>query len=318
MTYWVWRPRLVALALVGALCMLLSRDCVAGKLLRVRFTAGEKLRAQFDTDVMSNAKVGAQEIVTSEHQTFDVLLETREASADGGAVIGQRFERMRVKTSGSSGEAMEFDSAAKNGAADRGIDLLGTFRAIQAADLQIHCDARGRVTRTNAHDVLAELTRKQPKLAARLGGVLTDEGVRNMTGLGGVTLPDTAVEVGDVWTTSHERTLPLLGKQTVKTEYTYLGPDKFQGQPREKIGVTMQIDFRLPQNLPLKMEVVEQQCRGAIWLDDAAGRVSDTETKQDLTLRVAANEQTFQQLVTVSQYTSVRPADEVSRKTARR
>lgn len=288
------------------------------KLLRVRFVPGEKLMAQFDTDVTADAKVGAQEINTSEHQTFEVSLETHETSPDGGAVVGQRFERMRVKTTGAGGEMVDFDSAAKNGAAGRTGDMLATFLAIQSADLRIHCDARGRVTRTNANQVLSELVRKEPKLAARLGGVLTDEGVRNMTGLGGVALPDGAVGVGDTWTTSHDRTLPLLGKQTVKTEYTYLGPAKFKGQPREKIGVAMQVDFRLPQNLPLKMEVVKQQAQGAIWLDDAAGRVTDTEMTQDLTLSVTTGEQKFQQHVVVSQYTSVRAAADTSRKTAGR
>lgn len=279
---------------------------VSAATLRIKFAPGQRLVAVCDTDVSANAKVGAQEIATSEHQTFEVSLAVRDVKSDGSALVEQRFERMQVRSSG-GGQRVDFDSAAA-ATGPRAAEMSAVFKAFQSAVIETHCDARGRVTRTNAAEALSGLVRKHPQLAPRLGNLLTDESVKNMTGLAGVSLPEGAVQSGDAWTASHERTLPLLGKQTVATEYVYRGPAELKGQPREKIEFTMTVDFRLPQNLPLRMDVAEQETTGVIWFDAAAGRVSDAETRQRLKLNVAADGQQFQQEVLVMQYTAVRPA----------
>lgn len=304
------RPHWVrcALACVVALASTLAVPAVAiaGKRLQMRYTAGETWQATCETVVEAGATIDGKEHSTYERQILDAALTTRETLADGGAEVSLRFERCRVESSGRSGQSFQFDSAKSGEKSQRSQELAAAFARLQPAEVLLTYDARGQIVETVAQKTLAGLVQAAPRLAGRLTRMLSEEAIRQALG-GSAALPESAVAVGDTWTTTTDRTAPLLGRQRVTFEFTYLGTADLQGRPREKIGVTMQAELRSPQNLPLRLEVVKRHSGGTLWFDATAGKIADTEWTEDLTLNVAAENKRWEQQVQTTQRVTLRP-----------
>lgn len=298
-----------AAACALALASLVSVPAVAraGKRLQMRYTAGETWQATCETVVDASATIEGKEHSTHERQILDASLTTRETLADGGAEVSLRFERCRVDSAGRGGEAYHFDSAKSGEKDQRSQELAAAFARSLPAEVLLTFDARGQIVLTSAQETLARLVQAEPRLARRLTTMLSDEAIRQML-CGSAALPEADVAVGDTWTTTTEWTAPLLGRHRVTFEFTYLGEADFQGRPCEKIGVTMQAELHSPQNLPLRLEVVKRHSGGTLWFDETAGKITDAEWTQDVTLDVTAENKRWEQRILTTQRVTLRPA----------
>lgn len=280
---------LLAVALVGV------APARAQTTLRYQFKEGDKLPYVMEQKMDMKMNAMGQDIEMKMTQVIDLTWNVGAVDKDGKAKVAQRFERIRFNMDGPTGK-VEFDS--KDGKEPEGPvgRIIGPmFQAMVGSEISMTMDPQGRFSDVRLSEKLTEAFKKLPAGAA-MGDMFSEEGLKRMVGQGSLVLRDKPVVKGDTWDQKLEMKMPF-GKMRVDTAYTYEGPAERSGRKLEKVGLKPKLTIEADAAGALQMKVKDQEADGAVFFDNAAGRLVETKLTQNMTMEISVGGQNLAQKI---------------------
>ncbi|HVW39101.1 MAG TPA: DUF6263 family protein [Pirellulales bacterium] len=264
----------------------------APKMLQWKFTPGKKSYYRVVQDSDLSVEGGQKPFKLKSSQTMDVGWEVNEVDADGTADMTQTIVRVQLRVTGGPGGDIEYDSDAAETPKGPAGAVAVFFENIVNQPIRIKMDSTGKI----GDIVLPEKLSRQIKNAgfSPFGAMFSEEGVKQMIGVGLVQFSKKPVNPGDEWQVSRTVNVPPTGKQDQTATYEYLGTASRGGQTLEKIG--MKVNIKLAdEDADAKFEIEEQQSDGAIEFDLKAGQIVDLKLDSAIKAKFTINDMTLRQ-----------------------
>lgn len=274
-----------------SLCVLTTAVSQADEPLRWKFKAGDKFNYNMKQDMNMNMDAGpAGKLATTAQQNMDMNWAIQSVNPDGGAVIKQTIDRIRVKMTAPGGQGFDYDSDNEGPAVGMAAMVAPTFKAMTAGSFEFTMSPRGEVTDVKVSPELLEAIKNAP---GNQGG--TDEKAaeqfKQMVSQVAFVLPEKAPAKGETWTTKIALNNPAAGNQTVETTYTFDGTREVDGITYAVIKPAMTMN--LAGNPQMEMKMKEQKTNGEVLFNIEAGRLQSMSIDQDIILDIIAGGQTI-------------------------
>jgi hypothetical protein len=271
----------VGFALLAACLAALPSLAAADESLRWKFTPGEKLHYIMDMEMKQTMTIGGMPVNMTTNQTMDMTWSIEAVDDQGQATVLQTIERIRMKMKPAQGDPLEYDSDSKEKPAGPFAAATKLFDAMVKKPSKSKMDPRGQ---TSAVELPEGLNEALKQLSGAFGGA--GDGMKNLTGA--PPFPAEAMSVGHTWKNETTGKNPILGQQKVTTSYEYTGKEKIDGRELDKLNITIQMEFGGAENKNVTVNVKEQETKGALYFDNAAGRVDHADTTMKMKLQVMA------------------------------
>ena len=121
-----------------------------------------------------------------------------------------------------------------------------------------------------------------------LGAMLSKESLINMIKQGTSPMPKDPVKPGATWTNSSATDVPPLGKMISDVKLTYVGPAEVEGKKLERIDMAISMKIEPAAGAAAMVSLKDQNAKGTLYFDTAAGRISHSEIEQNMTMKIAA------------------------------
>jgi hypothetical protein len=269
--------------------MLITAAAQAADAPRWKFEEGQSNRYRMNQTMNMSMVVGGNDIQNNLQQVIDMSWTVREIKDDGSAVLDQKIDRMRM-TIEAGGQKVEVDSAAKEEPQNQAAMLAPMLKAFTAKPFKVTMSPRGEITEVEVPEEMVEALKNTPGAAA-MGDMATPEGFKKMVGQAAFAMPE-KLEPNDEWTQKMEMQLPGIGKQVTETTYKYEGAKEVDGKEYEVFTPSLKIRY---EGGATQVNVGDQKSEGQILFDREAGRLQQSELKQNMTLTLSAGGQSIEQ-----------------------
>jgi len=304
--------RTLRFALLGLfVALLLAPALPAQTLLRWKFAAGDEFdivmkqnmtmemempQADADDDAPAQPPVN-----TSTDMIMDMTWNVESVAADGSAKMTQTIDRMRMDMAlGPAGKA-EFDTDSDEKPTGMAAMVAGMIKPMIGAPFRQTMGPNGKITEMEVPDAV-----KKGPIAGALGG---EDAFSDMIRRANASLPSEAIDVGHTWVVPIELKSKI-GQIEVKTTHTYLGSEQRDGRRQEKIGVKIDMEFGEGGIGGAKVDITEQDNQGVMYFDNQAGRLTESQMTQKMTLEIQIGETAIKQKITTTMTMQVTPAGE--------
>jgi hypothetical protein len=216
--------------------------------------------------------------------TVDLTRTVKSVGDDGTAEMTQKFDRVRMKYDAGLVK-VEFDSTKEPDAASA--PLVGSLKAMVGAEFSFKMTPRGEMSDVRIPEAVVKAFRE----AGSRGGAadqFSEEGFKKSLVETSVTFPAEDLAPGKAWSRQLKIPTPEGAQVTQTRTYTYEGPDAKEGAGVERIGITSKVDLQGAATGADKPEIKSQDCKGALYFDNVAGRMvnSVVTEKTETTLKV--------------------------------
>jgi len=216
----------------------------------------------------------------------------------------------------------EYDSKSEEAPTGLGAMIAPMYKAMTEGEFEITMTSRGEVKDVKIPEQVIAALKSSPGAAA-MGDIASADGFKKMISQGALVLPKDAPKKGDSWSTKVEMKNPAVGKQTVETKYLYEGTKDIKGTMFALIKPQLTMSFgdapaaakegeakppAPPQQVPMKIK--DQTSDGEILFNIAAGRLSSTTLKQNVTIEATVQGQPIEQKIDQKIDVTVTPAGE--------
>jgi hypothetical protein len=244
-----------------------------------KFKPGETLHYVMIQDMSQDMKSGTMPVKVDTKLTMDVSWAVKAVDAQGIATVNQTIDRVRMKMDMAQGMKVEYDSASNKEPEGLGKTVSTVFKAMINKTMTAKMNAQGKILDLKlSPEMLAEME-KSPLLKP-MEKMLSAEGMEGLTGMGA--LPKEPMQPGKTWTGETALDNPVVGKQKIKSTYTYVGPKTVDGRSLEEVDAVVMMDFVGDSNRPAKVSIKEQDTKGTVYFDNAAGHVGQAKTTSKL------------------------------------
>ena len=293
--YQVGFRRVVGLALALAF-LVATEPATAQTKLRWKFEAGQEIDFKTRMDMLQEMTAEGMPLTTKMDQQMDMAWKVKEVTKDGSFVIEQAIERIQIEIvpplAGATPIKYDSESEELDEVAEKLAPLLG---AMIGKPITLTIDALGEVQKIDLSEQMLEAIKNA---GPAMGSMFSEESIKQMVGRGIFSFPE-EVTAGQTWDSKIETANPILGKQIVTTEYKYVGPEEFEGQPVEKIDLDMIIKFDSPADAQAKVTMKDQSGDGHIYFDNKQGVPLETDLTSKMTLSIEIGGRTIEQSVTM-------------------
>jgi hypothetical protein len=142
-----------------------------------------------------------------------------------------------------------------------------------------------------------------------MGEMATDAGVQKMLMQEIVVLPEAAPKEGETWSTQMEMPIPVVGKQTIETTYTYQGTKDVDGKQQAAIAAKRTVKYDEPKAGPIQVAIKEQTSDGETLFNVTDGRLNTATLSQQITIEATGGGQAITQKLDQKSTVTVRPAE---------
>lgn len=302
LTFWIQKggqmflpkTRMISLWMIAwaVACLPLS-SAEAQTKLRWKFQEGETLNYVMTQDMTSSMNLMGQDIQTKMKQDIEMSWTVDKLESDGSAKMTQKFTRIRFKMTMPPplNQTIEYDS--KDGKAPGGPigNLLGgVFAAMAKAETRFTIDPLGNISDYKIpEEVLKQF--KQIPGAGNMGGMFSEEGLKQMASQGILAFPTKSLSNGDTWNKKAEIKMPF-GTMKMKTQYTYSGKTK---NGLDTIRSNISISMEPGRNAQIQIKLKKSDSSGKILFDNKAGRVRESNLEQSMVMEITAGGMVIEQ-----------------------
>jgi hypothetical protein len=262
---------------VAILSAVLVSAASAQSVLRWKFHPGEQLhytRTRDQTSAKTVAGVRTQDMIQA---TTDMTLVVAEVADDHSAQMKLLIDRIRYRRKSNAGET-HYDSSTDVAPAGTDAKFAANLKELLGSEFLFHMSPRGEISGIR----VGERSPKQPGATPKPTSSNTASSVRNL--LPYFRLPEEAVAPGMTWPEQTEYLEPNLGLRRVDLTYQYVRQELYSGRPVEKITFTSDVRFTgLPRGKVI-VDLKQNESRGTVYFDKAAGRLVMKEQKEKLSL----------------------------------
>jgi hypothetical protein len=263
--------------------------------LRWKFKPDEVLNYVMTMDMAQDMKISNMNLQVKVVQQMDMTWKVTGVEADGTATLTQTIDRIRMDMNVPGQPAMKFDTASDEKVP--GAEMLKpVFDAMVGKPITLKVTPRGEITELKISEEMLAGIKKS--VLSQMGGMFSEDGMKQMIGRGMLTFPAEAVSKGASWDTSLETANSVIGKQVIEMRYVYEGPEERGGRPLDKIGADMTMKFEESPDAKVKVNVKEQSSDGTIYFDNAGGHVAESNVTSKMALEIDAGGMTVLQDVT--------------------
>ncbi len=263
--------------------------------LRWKFKPGEKLGYEMGTDMTQAMVVGEMTINVKMAQKIDMSWEVTQVTDDGTATVTQTIDRVRMDMSPGPGQQVKYDS--QNPDENKGAEmLLPIFDAMVGKPITMQVTPRGEIKDLKISQEMLDGIKKS--FLSQLGGMFSEEGMKQMISRGMLQFPEEAVTKGTSWESVMEMPNAILGKQVTEMRYEYAGPEMRDGRELDKLDADMTMKFEQPADAQAKITIKNQSSEGTLYFDNTAGRLAGSSVTSKMSLEIVAGGMSIEQDIT--------------------
>ncbi len=250
------------------------------------------------------AEVGEKSVRMGHRTAVQVAWQVTEVDADGTAQIKHSVERMKIQLESPAADDVVYDSAANEPATGLAKQLAAAVDPLLKTDATIKISPTGQVTDVRLSENAEALPKRNTVAAQAFSQFFTEAGAVELTGLTQLALPERPAAVGDRWDRAGE-TETDLGSFARNTTYERIADDTHDNRKLARISVAGSLTPVEPSepllpgepDPPPAVRIEEQDIRGTILFDTAAGHPVEAVFQQRLTITgTADNQEVTQQL----------------------
>jgi hypothetical protein len=282
----------------------------AEKLLRFKFQPGEVRHDQLVQEMSQTLRPAgaAAPVLITATQTMDLSLKGESVDDQGTAALTQTIERMRMKMQSAQGVMLDFDSATGKEPEGMAKMLTPMLETMIKKPIRLQLTTRGEVRDMKLPQGMIENLNKVGG-GGQAGNLFSLDWIKQMAEI--AVLPEGPVNPTQTWTRKATTKNSVLGEQIVETTFRYEGSETRDGKTLEKITLAMAFTISGDKKEG-KIGIKEQETRGTIYLDGAAGRIVDsvskTKMKMDIDVFGQKMSQDMDMTVTLKPRVSEEPA----------
>lgn len=288
--------RICCTAVLAILVAALAADAQADTKLRWQFKPGEKLGYELNMDMTQNMNIADMAIKVTMVQRMGMTWDVKEVADDGTATMTQTMDRIRMDMNPGGGQKpIQYDS--QNERQAEGAEMLAPiFDAMVGKPMTMKITPQGEIKDLKiSPEMLAGL---KGSAMPQLSSMFSEEGMKQMISRGMLSFPAEPVTVGKTWDSTAEMSNPILGKQILGFHYEYAGQEKRDGRTLDKIAPSFTIKFEPSPDAQAQVNVKDQSTKGAIYFDNAAGRLVESNVTSTMNLEISVGGMSIAQEVT--------------------
>ena len=281
--------QIVSCFVFASMAGLIALEGAAAQEIRYKFEQGEKLSFNMTQNMeMLFKSEGVPDRESTTSQLTEMSWTVNEVRDDGTAQITQSIDRIKMSLAAPPNVNFEYDSAAAENPTGAVANMIKpVLEAMVGAQFAVTMNPRGDILEIEVPDTVVEAMQKVPN-AAQMGEMFSKEGFENMIQQGSLTFPEGELEPGRKWSNKFEMQSPGLGgKQTITTNYEYLGQEEVDGQMLDAFAVSLNLDFGEAQGAGgAKVGVKNQESSGKIYFDREAGHMKTSNIEMAMTMEI--------------------------------
>ncbi len=240
--------------------------------LRWKFEKGKKFHYVMSQGMETSASIMDRTFDTSLNQTMDMTWNVVDVQDDGSARMTQTIDRMQITLKGPAGEA-KFDSKAPGDVPPQFAVLANLSEALVGKEIGLTMTPRGEVKDVEIPEKVVEALKS---VGPSAGGMLSEDGLKNLTSQGSLVFPEEALSAGKTWKKSQKLGGTQVGSMTVDTTYTFTGPAEGSQAGLEKIDADLVMKFESE----LGIDIKSQDNEASYVFDNKAGVLRSSEVRQ--------------------------------------
>lgn len=285
--------RLALAAVLSIVSLLGSAPAVAQTTLRWQFQPGQEFLQQITQEMVLTG--GAQKLETV--QTIDAVWKVGAVDPQGTAEVSQEIQRIRMKMVRPDGTS-EYDTASDQAPQGLLAIMAPALKAMTKVKFTMKMNSQGEVLEADVSQSTLDAM-KAIAGAGQAGATFSKEQLVAMIKKGTPPLPKDPVNKGDTWSRAMELELPGgMGNMASEMKLTYGGPEQVEGKTLERIDMDVTANVKpVGTGAPLAATLKVDKSRGTIYFDNAAGRLSHSETAQELTMQLSMGGRSMTQTI---------------------
>jgi hypothetical protein len=262
--------------------------------LRWKFKEGERLDYVMDQKMVMKMNVNGMLIENSMSQVMDFVWDIKKVDSDGVAEMVQKIERIRFRMDTPVGP-VEYDSKeGKPPEGPIGQVIAPIFDAMAGSEFSMKMDSLGEVSDVKVPEKLLGALQGAPG-AGQLGGIFSEDGLKHTMNQSAIALPKEPVSKGKTWNKKMELNAAPIGTMKIDNSFAYQGTDSRNGAKVEKIEVKVAQSIEPLPDAMIEVKIKEQESKGAVYFDNAVGRMTESEMKQKMLMELNFNGMIFEQ-----------------------
>jgi hypothetical protein len=247
---------------------------------RWKLKAGQKFKVQVDQKMTQRIDMGTGE--QEMPMSFAMFMSwTVDEATEDEFKITQTIDRVTLAMTLPGMGDIEYDSHSAEEPEGMAVQFAGVLEPL--IGLKIHQTLNGRGESVECEidaDALEALN------SAGMGAQFASEDtLKNLIGQSACVFPELAVSQGDSWNDEFS-VMNQMGKMITSAKYTYDGPEEVDGKSLQKISVESTVAVEGTDDAPVEVEIKEQENKGTVWFDNAAGYITSATGTQKMTMTV--------------------------------
>ncbi len=185
---------------------------------------GTHWRVEVVQSIRTETQRGERRDAISMETAMEMQWVVDRVDADGSMHLTQTYQRFRLKSSTPDAEPVAYDSASSLEPADELKPIARMMRPLIGMRYQVVLSQRGEIASVERPSETESLLGDLPAMS-RWKKMLTKDGIDRVLRQSLGVLPESAVEVGDRWTSTQQVDSPF-GALAIETSYRYEGPQR--------------------------------------------------------------------------------------------
>ena len=266
----------------GTLLAACASHLPAAELLRWKFTEGQTLQVAVEQTTETTTEINKRQLAMSLAMTMEMDWTVQKVNADQTATLSQVFTRLAIKANIPGSKMVEYDSASDQEPSADAAPIAASVKPLLGTRFQLTMTASGKIQDVQVDEkALADATKNAS--TKQLQDLFSKESITKTLQQAILELPPEAVNAGDTWTQNTITTTPL-GKVKQEAKYTLVGADEETGNQKIQVATTLTLT---PSG---KSELKEHTSTGQRLFDNEAGRLTSSETSQQLVTETSYRE----------------------------
>lgn len=282
----VCRASLVRLSLaLMAAAFAAGQSDAAETILRWKFKAGDSVGCVIDQQMTQNLKLLGNDIKITSGQLIDIRWDINDVDSAGVASMTQTIEKIRMKVETPQGVAIDYDTSSGKDPEGQAALLSPLFKALIKQPMTYKMTSTGSISDVKLPAEMVEGLKKVPGME-RMGGMFSEDGMKQMISQGAFVLPTEAVDIGKIWKSESTVDQGPIGKMKTITTYKYAGVEMQDGKQLDKIDTSVEISYPDGDKAETKVELTEQEGKGTIYFDNSIGRTNNSTANSKMKMAV--------------------------------
>lgn len=271
----------------------MSTSAEAQKQFRWKFSQGDSYSVEVTQNLTQTVVIGDQTVEIPAKIAMTLTWEVDSVEDDGVAELLQTVDRVTVKmTIPGIGKDVQYDSSSKDEPTAVIAPIADVIQPMIGVEFSQKMDASGRVLEVNVpKDAFKGLQSNQ-----LLSQLFSGESFKQMIGKASPVFPAEAIGKSHTWQNEATQKTPL-GNITLASKYTYEGEQKKGDESLDKFSVSVTMGFESNGSRGSKVQITDQESKGSMWFDQAAGFLTESSLQQTVGMKVTSGDTIVNQTI---------------------